>query len=591
MKTRKKIFYTLLFVLSTLCLTFAIGGCKFFSNKCGHDKSYLKRVFAQAPTCTESGWDDYQICTYDGCDYSTYKEIPALGHSFVSYEAKEPTCTEIGWKAYEVCERCSLSNYVELAIDEDNHDLVQCEGKAPTYEDYGWADYEYCQRDNCYYSTYVKLPQLKHNLVSYPKKEPTCTEVGWYQYYKCTGCATENCDYSTYVEIPATGHTETVAKAVAPTCTQTGLTEGTRCSVCKASIIKQEIIPANGHEFSDGTCNNCSALDPDYSASIGLKYELSSDSAYYKVSGIGSCKNLDIVIADTYKNLPVLSIASSAFKDCNGLTSVNIPKSVTAIGYEAFYNCTGLTSITIPESVTQIGERAFYGCFNLKSVTIGNSVKTIGKQAFHDCYNLLSLTIPASVTTINENAFSGCYRLVEVYNKSNLTITKGNRSFGDVAYYAKDVYTAPYTSKLSTDENGYVTHTNGDSVSLIAYFGTAQDAIIPNGVTEINQHAFYKNTVIKSLTLSSSVTSIGNGSFSSCSNLQSATISASVKLIGINAFSTCDKLSSVTFENPNAWQRYTSLSSQSSSSISNLNDPETAAKYLRTTYDDYYWKR
>ena len=48
-----------------------------------------------------------------------------------------------------------------------------------------------------------------------------------------------------------------------------------------------------------------------------------------------------------------------------------IPNSVTAIGYYgfyAFYNCTGLTSVVIPKSVTAIGIYAFYNCTGLTDV-------------------------------------------------------------------------------------------------------------------------------------------------------------------------------------------------------------------------------
>ena len=36
--------------------------------------------------------------------------------------------------------------------------------------------------------------------------------------------------------------------------------------------------------------------------------------------------------------------------------------SVTSIGGSAFSDCRGLTSIEIPNSVTSIGDKAFYGC-------------------------------------------------------------------------------------------------------------------------------------------------------------------------------------------------------------------------------------
>ena len=68
-------------------------------------------------------------------------------------------------------------------------------------------------------------------------------------------------------------------------------------------------------------------------------------------------ENTSIAIKDG-----TLVIASSAFENCNGLTSVTIPNSVTSIGYGAFYNCNGLTSVTIPNSVTEIGNWAFSGC-------------------------------------------------------------------------------------------------------------------------------------------------------------------------------------------------------------------------------------
>ena len=53
--------------------------------------------------------------------------------------------------------------------------------------------------------------------------------------------------------VPATGHTEVVDKAVSPTCTETGLTEGKHCTVCSAVLVKQETVPALGHDWGEWT--------------------------------------------------------------------------------------------------------------------------------------------------------------------------------------------------------------------------------------------------------------------------------------------------------------------------------------------------
>ena len=157
-------------------------------------------------------------------------------------------------------------------------------------------------------------------------------------------------------------------------------------------------------------------------------------------------KSTDITVCDI--NAKCKFIYESAFVWCNGLTSVNIPNSVTSIDDEAFYGCSGLTSIKvetgntkydsrnncnaiietatntliagcqntiIPNSVTSIGNYAFGYCWGLTSITIPNSVTSIGEGAFLDCSGLTSVTIPNSVTSIGGYAFYKCSDLTDVY--------------------------------------------------------------------------------------------------------------------------------------------------------------------------------
>lgn len=80
----------------------------------------------------------------------------------------------------------------------------------------------------------------------------------------------------------------------------------------------------------------------------------------------------------------VTYISSSAFSDCESLTSVTIPDSVIRIGYCAFEGCSSLTNVSIPDSVSSIDEWAFDKCENI-TVTYKN--KTYTKDNIDELYN------------------------------------------------------------------------------------------------------------------------------------------------------------------------------------------------------------
>lgn len=64
-------------------------------------------------------------------------------------------------------------------------------------------------------------------------------------------------------------------------------------------------------------------------------------------------------------------------------------------------------------------------------------------------------------------------------------------------------------------------------------------------VEVIGYKAFYRNTNLYNVIISSSVTKIGNEAFSECTNLTNINIPNSVKLLGDNAFSYCKNLKSI----------------------------------------------
>ena len=216
----------------------------------------------------------------------------------------------------------------------------------------------------------------------------------------------------------------------------------------------------------------------------------------------------------------VTSIDYGAFWNCTGLTSITIPNSVTSIDYNAFRGCTGLTSIVIGNSVTSIGNNAFRDCTGLTSIVIGNSVTSIGDYAFYKCTGLTSVEIPNSVTSIGDGAFSGCIVLKFVINYSNLTFSKGSTNNGYVAYYANKVINAP---------NGYY---DGDYLwaeidgtkTLAYYLGDDAELILPENCEGenyvIGNDAFYNCSGLENLTIPCRVTNIGNYAFNGCTSLK-----------------------------------------------------------------------
>ena len=118
------------------------------------------------------------VCEVCGGEYG---EKDSNNHDLVQHAAKAPTCTEIGWDAYDLCVRCGYTTRKELPAL--NHDLVRHVAQAPTCTEKGWA-YDTCSR--CDHTTYAELPALNHDYQAVTV-EPTC-ETDGYTVFTCSRC-------------------------------------------------------------------------------------------------------------------------------------------------------------------------------------------------------------------------------------------------------------------------------------------------------------------------------------------------------------------------------------------------------------------
>ena len=238
-------------VYARVCSDCDYQGGNFIFGNINPDNHNLIPHAGKAATCTEKGWKAYNTCSR--CDYSTYEELPALGHDPIPHTGKAATCTEPGWDAYDTCSRCNYSTYVELPIDPDNHDLVHHEAKAPTCTEIGWDAYDTCSR--CDYTTKVEIPALEHDYTEKVVK-PTCEKVG-YTLHTCKKCNDSYKDHQTktllhwYGEWTSNGDGTHSATCKRKDCKHVGKTE---CAIVefKQDEATRTLCPVCGN-VSDGT--------------------------------------------------------------------------------------------------------------------------------------------------------------------------------------------------------------------------------------------------------------------------------------------------------------------------------------------------
>ncbi len=179
------------------------------------------------------------------------------------------------------------------------------------------------------------------------------------------------------------------------------------------------------------------------------------------------------------------SIGAHAFDYCIGIDKIDL--SVTAIKRiedSAFKNCFGITDMDIPQSTELIGPKAFYGCGAIGKADI-KGAKRIEDFAFYGCAGMTELTLPQNLENIGSRAFEGCSGLTKI---TVLAQNMNDLSAGNRAFYGAGA-------------EGGVTVVVGDGVENIP-----SRLFFPSADADACLH-------IKSLSLPSSLKSIGDYAF------------------------------------------------------------------------------
>ena len=258
-------------------------------------------------------------------------------------------------------------------------------------------------------------------------------------------------------------------------------------------------IRANGKDGVNKDSNWSESISFTRDHEPGMVFTLIENNTAYEITAKGNATG-NIIIPDTYRGLPVISIGKKAFfnksdvsgivfgaesniknigefafANCSYLTSIALPAGLETIGENAFASCRLLEGeIVIPDGVKAIPAHAFAYCANLTKVTFGESVETIGKLAFTDCRKLASLSLPDSLVSIDEYAFAVCE------NIETLTFGKNITSIG------------PY---------------------VFSGCGKISALVLPDSLKTVGEGAFYECVALDSVTLGNGIEEIDAGAF------------------------------------------------------------------------------
>lgn len=322
---------------------------------------------------------------------------------------------------------------------------------------------------------------------------------------------------------------------------------------------------------------------------LGVRYDVDSQTYYswlYSVSTDVEVLN----VPETYMGYPVTGAESDAFSGCTALKSVTLPDTMVHINKNMFADtpwyqnakkenaCLIAGSILlavnqktgvlrIPEGVTRINSWAFAPMSieevsAIEEIYFPESLKVIEDEACMDIETLKTVHFPEGLETIGRMAFTGCTSLTAAH------LPKGLKKLGVCAFSHPDVeekacislkeVTLPEQVSDATDE-GYVdlnafwgTPWREKHASMVIanhkllYVGNVSgNVVIPDGVEEICERAFWNNKKITSLSVPGSVKVIPPEMCVGCSNLNHVELHEGLKEIGYNAFTDCDSLEEI----------------------------------------------
>ena len=342
-----------------------------------------------------------------------------------------------------------------------------------------------------------------------------------------------------------------------------------------ASLIKSIVIPDSVTSIGNGVFGGWSSLESITLPFVGMS--ASSTSYAYSLFGYvfggdefsGGVKtiqqysnesNASFYIPHKLQTVTITggNLGFGAFSNCNYLTSITLPNSVTSIGACAFKGCSSLTSLDIPNGVISIGQSAFADCSSLTGITLPNNLTSIGANAFANCKLFTSIVIPSNVTSIGAGALSGCSALESItipFIGSSTSTYSSSGSFGYI--FGTTPYDGASATRQYSDSTSFVEYYIPDSLTTVtvaggkigygAFYNCTKLTTITLGdnVTSMGDYAFYNCSSLRDINMGSGITTLGKYTFANCSDLRTITLGSGLTNLGTYTFNDCSRLKTI----------------------------------------------